>query len=222
MYEHLNPEYKKLGGILLAFYWCSIIGGGLYLLVMALPALIGISVSFLLGFLYGVGVIVSFGAALLSVVFLIRSAIQLKARNPQCFDTFIQSFLILFCGEILSDLLKIRGVYGVGSFISSTIFSIIFFTIAMCINIMYYSKSVRVKVYFDCRPVHLSRYWNWIKLLPEFVTSDSMPDPSKLSSSTTTTTEPPRAADRPVFCNECGAKNEAGTKFCGECGQTLS
>jgi hypothetical protein len=222
MYEHLNPEYKRLGGILLAFYWCSIIGGGLYLLVMALPALIGITLSFLLGPLYGFGIIVRIGATLVSVIFLIRSAMQLKARNPQCFDTFIQSFIILLCGEVLSDLLTIRGAYGIGGFISSTIFNLIFFALAVCINIMYYSKSVRVKVYFDCRPVHISRYWNWIKLLPEFITSDSMPDPSKFSASASGTAAPPRSADRPVFCGECGAKNEAGTRFCGECGQTLA
>ncbi|MCL2604761.1 MAG: zinc ribbon domain-containing protein [Defluviitaleaceae bacterium] len=29
-------------------------------------------------------------------------------------------------------------------------------------------------------------------------------------------------ADRPVFCGSCGAKNDAGTKFCGECGQLLT
>jgi hypothetical protein len=28
-------------------------------------------------------------------------------------------------------------------------------------------------------------------------------------------------ASRPVFCGECGAKNEAGTKFCGECGNPV-
>ena len=27
--------------------------------------------------------------------------------------------------------------------------------------------------------------------------------------------------NKPVFCGECGAKNEPGTKFCGECGNTL-
>ena len=28
-------------------------------------------------------------------------------------------------------------------------------------------------------------------------------------------------ATKPVFCGECGAKNEPGTKFCGECGAKL-
>jgi sec-independent protein translocase protein TatA len=32
----------------------------------------------------------------------------------------------------------------------------------------------------------------------------------------------PESADKPVFCGECGAKNDAGTKFCGGCGKPLS
>jgi len=28
--------------------------------------------------------------------------------------------------------------------------------------------------------------------------------------------------EKPVFCGECGAKNERGTKFCGECGKPIS
>ena len=28
-------------------------------------------------------------------------------------------------------------------------------------------------------------------------------------------------AVKPVFCGECGAKNEPGTKFCAECGTKL-
>jgi hypothetical protein len=30
-----------------------------------------------------------------------------------------------------------------------------------------------------------------------------------------------RNASKPVFCGECGAKNEAGTRFCGECGKPV-
>jgi uncharacterized membrane protein len=30
------------------------------------------------------------------------------------------------------------------------------------------------------------------------------------------------SAAKPIFCGECGAKNEAGTKFCGGCGNPLS
>ena len=30
------------------------------------------------------------------------------------------------------------------------------------------------------------------------------------------------AAAKPVFCGQCGMKNEAGTKFCGSCGTKLS
>ncbi|MDR3299036.1 MAG: zinc ribbon domain-containing protein [Candidatus Accumulibacter sp.] len=29
------------------------------------------------------------------------------------------------------------------------------------------------------------------------------------------------AAEKPVFCGQCGAKNERGTKFCGGCGATM-
>jgi len=28
-------------------------------------------------------------------------------------------------------------------------------------------------------------------------------------------------AEKPVFCGECGAKNERGTKFCGSCGKPI-
>lgn len=31
-----------------------------------------------------------------------------------------------------------------------------------------------------------------------------------------------QAAAKPIFCGECGAKNEPGTKFCGSCGAKLS
>lgn len=40
---------------------------------------------------------------------------------------------------------------------------------------------------------------------------------------TTPTTQAPTAdpAQKPVFCGQCGAKNERGTKFCGSCGAKL-
>lgn len=33
---------------------------------------------------------------------------------------------------------------------------------------------------------------------------------------------PQQAAVKPVFCGECGARNEPGTKFCSECGEKLT
>jgi len=33
--------------------------------------------------------------------------------------------------------------------------------------------------------------------------------------------QPAAAAQKPVFCGQCGAKNERGTKFCGSCGAKL-
>jgi len=32
----------------------------------------------------------------------------------------------------------------------------------------------------------------------------------------------PATGEKPIFCGECGAKNERGTKFCGECGKPIS
>jgi uncharacterized membrane protein len=32
----------------------------------------------------------------------------------------------------------------------------------------------------------------------------------------------PASVDKPVFCGECSARNESGTKFCGSCGKSLA
>jgi hypothetical protein len=32
----------------------------------------------------------------------------------------------------------------------------------------------------------------------------------------------PTGGDNPMFCGECGAKNESGTKFCGGCGMLMA
>jgi uncharacterized membrane protein len=37
----------------------------------------------------------------------------------------------------------------------------------------------------------------------------------------TNTNTPTESTVKPIFCGECGAKNESGTKFCGSCGKPL-
>ena len=208
-YDH----FKTFGGWLLVFYWFSIVGGALTLLTMALPSLIGITASFMyIGAIYGVGVLVNVVSTAASSVFYIKSAIEMKARKPQFFDTLVLALLVMVFGGIISDLLTIRSARGIGGFVSFTIFTLILLAICLCIYIMYFSKSVRVKVYFEGRPLHNSKYWIWIKLLPAFIISESMPEPPA---------SPAGAEEKPVFCGECGAKNESGTKFCGSCGKPL-
>jgi len=180
MAENSNQEYTNFGGWLLAWYWCLIVGGIILLLSMVLPALISIAASFLIGIVYAVGALVSIGSVCISAVFEIMAAMQLKARNPKFFDTFLLGMLISLGGGIISNLLMIRSAYGVGSFIGSTIGSVVGVAIGLCLCIMYFSKSVRVNVYFNGRPLQQSKYWNWIKILPSFIISDTMPDPSKI------------------------------------------
>ena len=177
-----NPQqdYTVFGGWLLAWYWCLIIGGVILLLSMVIPALISIAASFLLGVVYAVGVLVSVVSVCISAVFEIRAAIQLKARNPKFFDTFVLGLLISLGGGIVSNILTITSAYGVGRFVSSTIGSVIGVAIGLCLCIMYFSKSVRVNTYFSGRPLKSSQYWNWIKILPNFIISETMPDPAKM------------------------------------------
>jgi len=178
--QNPNQDYTNLGGWLLVWYWCLIIGGVLILLGMALPALISVAASFLVGIVYTVGVLVSIVSVCISAVLDIKAATQLKARNPQFFDTLLHGMLISLGGGIISKLLMIRSAYGMGSFIGSTIGSFFSVAISLCLCIMYFSKSVRVNIYFNGRPLQSSRYWNWIKVLPSFIISDAMPDPNKM------------------------------------------
>ena len=180
MNENQNQDYTKLGGWLLALYWCLIAGGILMLLSMVLPALLSIAASFVVGIVFAIGTLVSVVAVCISAALSIKAATQLKARNTQFFDTLLLGTFVSVGGSIASSLLMIRSAYGIGRFIGSTISSIIGMAIGLCICIMYFSKSVRVKTYFNCWPVHNSQYWNWIKILPEFIISDIMPDPSKI------------------------------------------
>ena len=234
MNQNSNQDYTAFGGWLLVFFWCSIIGGALTFLTMALPALIGIALSFLAGPIYGVGVLVSICSICIAAVFFIKSAMEMKARKQQFFDTLVLGLLINVCGGILSSLFTSMSVFGIGRFITSTISSIIGFAIGVCLYIMYFSKSVRVKVYFNSRPTQSSRYWNWIKLLPGFIIDETMPDPSKMQnmgsasqqsgqeSQYTQSSSTAQAEEKPKFCGECGAKNESETKFCGGCGKPLA
>ena len=180
MNENQNQDYTIFGGWLLVWYWCLIIGGVLTLLSMVLPALISISASFLIGFVYSAGVLVSIASVCISAVFNIRAAIQLKARKPQFFDVFLLGMLISLGGGIVSKFLKVRSIAGLGNFISSSVVNIIEVAIGLCVCIMYFSKSVRVNTYFGYRPLRDSRYRDWIKLLPEFIISDTAFDPSKI------------------------------------------
>ena len=174
MNENQNQDYSVLGGWLLVWYWCLIAGGVLILLSMALPALISLAASFLIGIVYAVGILVSIASVCVSCLFNIKAAMQLKARNSQFFDTLLLGMLISLAGGIVSNLLTIRSAYGISSFIGSTIGSVVGVAISLCLCIMYFSKSVRVNTYFSGRPLHNSQYWNLIKLLPDFITSDTM------------------------------------------------
>jgi len=175
-----NQDYSVLGGWLLVWYWCLIVGGVLTLLSMALPALISIASSFLVGIIYAVGRLVSIASACISAVLNIKAASQLKERSSQFFDTFVLGTLVSVGGGIIASFLSIRRISGIGSFISSTIGSLVAAAIGLCLCIMYFSKSVRVNTYFSGRPLQSSQYWNWIKILPDFIISDAMPDPSQI------------------------------------------
>jgi len=50
--------------------------------------------------------------------------------------------------------------------------------------------------------------------------NDYGPDPKETIG--TPVSEKPAGEEKPVFCGECGAKNEKGTKFCGECGKPIA
>jgi hypothetical protein len=174
MSENSNPaqDYTVFGGWLLVWYWCLIIGGALTLVGMALPALISIVGSFLIGFIYAIGVLISMASICISAICNIYAAIQLKARKTQFFDTYVLGMLVSLVGGIVSSLFKMGGLRGFGGFISSSIGSIIGVGIGLCLCIMYFSRSVRVKTYFGCRPAESSQYWTWIKMLPDFITAE--------------------------------------------------
>ena len=171
-----NPEqdYTVFGGWLLVWYWGLIIGGAIILLSTALPALITIVASFLIGFVYAIGILVSVVSVCISAVLEIQSAIQLKARNSKFFDTFMLGVLISVGGSIISSILTIRSVSGISRFIGSTVGSVISAAICLCLCIMYFSKSVRVSVYFESRPLQNSQFWSLIKLLPDFIDRKSV------------------------------------------------
>ena len=166
-----NPEqdYTVFGGWLLVWYWGLIVGGAIILLSTALPALFSVVASLLIGFVYAIGVLVSVVSVCISAVFEIQAAIQLKARNSKFFDTFMLGVLISLGGSVISNILMIRSISGISRFIGSTIGSVIGAAVCLCLCIMYFSKSVRANVYFECRPLQNSQYWSLIKLLPDFI-----------------------------------------------------
>ena len=180
MNQNQNQDYTIFGGWLLVWYWCLIVGGVLMLLGMVLPALFTIIASFTLGMVYAVGLLISIVAVCISAVLDINAALQMKARNPRFFDTLLFGMLVSVGGGIVSNLLMLRSFRGIGGFISSTLGSVIGLAIGVCLCVMYLSKSVRVHTYFGGRPVQSSQYWAWIRLLPEVILSDEMPDPSKM------------------------------------------
>jgi len=183
-----NKDFKTLGGFLLACYWISIIGGVLLVLSLVPTVLLLIGagfayesagmlpvytrLSFAYGPIYTAGALVSMVSVIIMAVFFIIAAFQLKARNSAFFDTIVLGMLISLAGSIVSSLLMIRGAYGAAGFISSIIWGAIGFAISMGLAIMYFSKSVRVKVYFSGRPLHASRHWGIIKRLPNFIISE--------------------------------------------------
>lgn len=175
-----TEDYTQLGGFLLVWYWCLMIFGVLLILASVIPTLVSLASLFFYGIVYFLGILLSLLASVVFAIFCIKAAGQLKARNPQFFDTYVTAQLVYLAVNIVANLLQISGPYGVGSFISVTIGSIIGLAIGLCLSIMYFSKSVRVGVYFGCRPLHYSRFWAWIKILPDFIISDSMPDPNNI------------------------------------------
>ena len=175
MTENYNPsgDYTVFGGWLLVWYWCLIAGGVLSILSMVIPALVSIAASFLIGFIYAIGILISIASICVAAVFEIQAALQLKARKAQFFDTLLLGIFISLAGSILSSLFKIRGFFGIGNFFGSVISSVIGVAIGLCLYIMYFSKSVRVATYFGGRPLQQSQYWAWIRLLPDFIISDA-------------------------------------------------
>jgi len=177
-----NQDYKNFGGWLLVWYWLLIIGGILGIITTAWVGLYGLYASYQLRYLYAysslyssrigigfgpayiIGILVRIATWAIAAVFWIRSARQMKARQPRFFDTFMLGTLIFLGGSIVSSLF-----YGVVSFISSLFLGVIFTAIGLGLVIMYFSKSVRVKVYFSGRPLHKSKWWDRIKKLPEFI-----------------------------------------------------
>jgi len=178
-----NRDYKTFGGWLLVFYWCAIIGGILWV-VTSLAGLLAVistrtayaGVYSILG-RYGYGgytsryfisALVNIASAGIASLLFIRSVIQMKARDSRFFDTLTLGMLISCGGSVVASLLS----SGVTGFISSIIFTAIGFAIGMALTIMYFQRSVRVKVYFGGRPLHDSKYWDKIARLPDFIISE--------------------------------------------------
>jgi len=169
---------KDFGGWLLFFYWGSIIGGILLvieLLLGLLGTITAASAAEILGYsgytTYIISALVSLASSAVAMVFYIRAAIQMKARNSRFFDTYVIAAVISFGGSIISSLFT-----GIGSFIGSIIGGAIGFAISISLVIMYFQKSVRVKVYFSGRPLHDSKYWDKIERLPRFIISGKNSD----------------------------------------------
>jgi len=56
---------------------------------------------------------------------------------------------------------------------------------------------------------------------PQTVPAAAAPTPVTASVSATPAVPTQTVSTKPIFCGQCGAKNEAGTKFCGSCGAKL-
>ena len=179
MNENPNQDYTILGGWLLVWYWCLMVGAILILVSMALPALFSISASNYFG-KFVAGMLVSIAAACVYAVFNIKAAMELKARKPQFFDTIVLGMLILLGGGIISKFIMLRSAFGVTGLIGSTLLNVIGMAIGLGLCIMYLSKSARVNTYFGERPLKTSQHWHWIRMLPDFIISDAAFDPSKL------------------------------------------
>ena len=179
-YQAPPQDYNVFGGWLLVWYVLLIVGSILNFLGSGLVGLIAIGTSFIFGPLFGIGSLISIGSTIAFAIFAIMTATQMKARNRQFFDNFIMGFLIITVGNILSSLLQIRTAFGVGNFIGTLIGILIGAAIGLGLYIMYLSKSERVKVYFGGRPLESSRYWGWIRLLPNFIISEEVPDPNRM------------------------------------------
>ena len=56
---------------------------------------------------------------------------------------------------------------------------------------------------------------------PAYATANAAPAASYAAPAAAPTIPQQAAGAKPVFCGQCGAKNEPGTKFCGSCGAKL-
>ncbi len=165
-----NYEYGRLDGFLSVIYWLSIVGGGLLILIGALAVLGAVPFLLVGGIMYVVGILVDAAALIGGGVLYFMAAKQLKEVNPQFFDTYVLTMLLIAGGSVLSSVFLTLSWWGTGNLISTIIWQAISLVVSFCLSVMYLSKSERVRVFFGDRPLPQSKYWSIIQQLPTFLT----------------------------------------------------